>query len=45
LIILIILDEEYKSRGSSLCGVLHSPVTSSLFGPNVLSVYVISRQQ
>jgi hypothetical protein len=35
LIILIIL-EEYKSRSSSLCSFLHSPVTSSLFGPNIL---------
>jgi hypothetical protein len=34
LIILIILDEEYKSRSSSLCSFLHPPVTSSLFGPN-----------
>jgi hypothetical protein len=32
--ILIILGEEYKSRSSSLCSFLHSPVTSSLFGPN-----------
>jgi hypothetical protein len=34
LIILIILGEEYKSRSSSLCSFLHSPVTSSLFGPD-----------
>jgi hypothetical protein len=27
LIILIILGEEYKSRSSSLCNFLHSPVT------------------
>jgi hypothetical protein len=36
LIILIILGEEYKSRSSSLCNFLYSPVTSSLFGPNIL---------
>jgi hypothetical protein len=31
LIILIILDEEYKP-----CSFLHLPVTSSIFGPNIL---------
>jgi hypothetical protein len=31
-----ILSEEYKSRSSSLRNFLHSPVTSSLFGPNIL---------
>jgi hypothetical protein len=36
LIILIILGEEYKSRSSSLCSFLHPPVTSSLYGPNIL---------
>jgi hypothetical protein len=36
LITLIILDEQYKSRSSSLCNFPHSPVTSSLFGPNIL---------
>jgi len=30
-----LLGEEYKSFSSSLCNVLHSPVTSSLLGPNV----------
>jgi hypothetical protein len=34
--IAIILSEEYKSRRSSLCSFLHSPITSSLFGPNIL---------
>ena len=29
-----ILGEEYKSFSSSLCNILHSPVTSSLLGPN-----------
>ena len=29
-----ILGEEYKSFSSSLCILLHSPVTSSLLGPN-----------
>ena len=31
-----ILGEEYRSFGSSLCNLLHSPVTSSLLGPNIL---------
>jgi hypothetical protein len=29
------LGEEYRSLSSSLCSVLHSPVTSSLLGPNI----------
>jgi hypothetical protein len=36
LIILIILAEEYKLWSSSLCIFLQSPVTSSLFSPNIL---------
>jgi hypothetical protein len=36
LIILIMLGKEYKLRSSSLCNFLYSPVTSSLFGPNIL---------
>ena len=31
-----ILDEEHRSFSSSLCSLLHSPVTSSLLGPNIL---------
>ena len=31
-----ILGEEYKSFSSSLCSLLHSPVTSPLLGPNIL---------
>ena len=31
-----ILGYEYKSFSSSLCNLLHSPVTSSLLGPNIL---------
>ena len=31
-----ILGEEYKSLSSSLCNLLHSPVISSLLGPNIL---------
>ena len=31
-----ILGEQYKSFISSLCSLLHSPVTSSLLGPNIL---------
>jgi len=30
------LGEQYRSFGSSLCSFLHSPVTSSLLGPNIL---------
>ena len=31
-----ILGEEYRALSSSLCSFLHSPVTSSLLGPNIL---------
>ena len=31
-----ILGEEYRTLSSSLCSVFHSPVTSSLLGPNIL---------
>ena len=31
-----ILGEEYKSFSSSLCSLIHSPVTSSLLDPNIL---------
>ena len=31
-----ILGEEYNSFSSSLCSLLHSPVTSSLLDPNIL---------
>ena len=31
-----ILGEEYKSFSSSLCNLLHSPITLSLQGPNIL---------
>jgi len=30
------LGEDYRSLSSSLCSLLHSPVTSSLLGPNIL---------
>jgi hypothetical protein len=32
----LILEEEYKLWSSSLCSFLQSPVTLSLFGPNIL---------
>jgi hypothetical protein len=46
----VILGEEYKLWGSSLCSFLQSAITSLLFGPNILlntlfwntSVYVLS---
>jgi hypothetical protein len=34
--ILIILGEECKLQSSSLCSLLDLPITSSLFGPNIL---------
>ena len=36
LIIRKIFGEQYRSLSSSLCRFLHSPVTSSLLGPNIL---------
>jgi hypothetical protein len=42
LICLIIFGEEYKIRRSSLCNFLHSPVTSSLYGPNILLITLFS---
>jgi hypothetical protein len=36
LIILIRLSEEYRLWSSSLCSFPQPPVTSSLFGPNIL---------
>ena len=35
-IIRTILGEQYKSFSYSLCNLLHSPVTSTLLGPNIL---------
>ena len=32
-----ILGEQYRSLSSSLCNFLHSPVTSSFLGPNILN--------
>jgi len=32
-----ILGEDYRTLSSSLCSFLHSPVTSSLLGPNITS--------
>jgi hypothetical protein len=43
LIALIMLREEYKLWSSSLCSFLHSPVTSSLFGPNILPIRNVKR--
>ena len=37
-----ILGEEYTSFSSSLCNLLHSPITSSLLGPNILHNTIFS---
>ena len=37
-----ILGEQYRSLSSSLCSSLHSPVTSSLLGPNILLSTIFS---
>jgi len=34
--------EQYRSLSSSLCSFLHSPVTSSLLGPNILHCTLFS---
>ena len=34
--ITLIFDEEYRTENSFLCSLPHSPVTSSLLGPNIL---------
>ena len=39
------LDEECKSFSSSLCNLLHSPVTSSLLGPNILLHHILKLPQ
>jgi hypothetical protein len=36
LITRIIFGEQYRSLSSSLCSFIHSPVTSTLVGPNIL---------
>ena len=36
LITRMILREKYRAQSSSLCSLLHSSVTSSLLGPNIL---------
>jgi hypothetical protein len=41
LIILCTLQEEYKLWSSSLCSFLQPPVSSSLFGPNILNALFI----
>ena len=41
LITRIIMGDEYRSLSSSLCSFLHSPVTSTLLGPNILISHFI----
>jgi hypothetical protein len=41
LIILIIFDEKYKLRSSSLRNFLYLPFTSTVFGPNILSILLL----
>ena len=36
-----ILGEQYKSYSSLLCSLLHSPITSSLLGPNIYCIQKI----
>jgi len=36
-----ILGEEYKSFSSSLCNLLHSPLTSSVLGPIIYILYYV----
>jgi len=43
LITLTIFGEEYRELSSSLCSFLHSPVTSSLIGPNILLSTLVSK--
>ena len=38
-----ILGEEYRSLSSSLCNLLHSPITSSFLGPNILPNTMFSK--
>ena len=38
----IIFGQQYRSLSSSLCSLLHSPVTSSLLGPNIILSTLVS---
>ena len=42
LILLNLITEECRSLSSSLCSFLHSPVTSSLLGPDILLITLFS---
>jgi len=43
LIIRIIFAEEYRTLSSSRCSLLHSPITSTLLGPNILLSILFSK--
>jgi hypothetical protein len=43
LITRIVFGDEYRSLSSSICSLLHSPVTLSLLGPNILLSTLFSK--
>jgi hypothetical protein len=45
LITRIIFGDEYRSLRSSLCSLLHSPVTLSILGPNIRSTLFSNTSQ
>jgi hypothetical protein len=41
----IIFGDEYRSLSYSLCSLLQSPVASSLLGPNILSAWLMKKNE